>query len=151
MAQETTSPSGPSDPSLGPNRGAKPYEEWVNTLGLPIHRGYYIEDVRTVEVEWWEERQCKAAILQLAGQQGAAEARVSEVPPGATLPPARFCFDESVYVADGQGVCTVWGEDGQKKTFEWQKHSLFMLPHNRWHQITNMRGDRPAQIGRAHV
>jgi oxalate decarboxylase/phosphoglucose isomerase-like protein (cupin superfamily) len=145
MAQETATPASQAD-NQGPFRGAKPYDDWIGSLGLPIHRGYYLEDVRTAEVEWWEERQAKVAFMQLAGQQGAAEARITEVPPGATLPAARFGFDESVYVADGQGVCTVWGADGQKKTFEWQKHSLFMLPHNRWHQITNMRGDRPARL-----
>src|SRR5687767_1265030 len=97
MAQETTTATTQSNE--GPFRGAKPYDDWINSLGLPIHRGYYIEDARTAEVEWWEVRQAKVAILQLAGQQGAAEARITEVPPGATLPAARFGFDESVYVA----------------------------------------------------
>ena len=42
---------------------------------------------------------------------------------------------------------TVWADDGKpKKTFEWQKHSLFLLPHNHHHQFTNMQGDRPARL-----
>ncbi|MBM2810138.1 MAG: hypothetical protein HW416_897, partial [Chloroflexi bacterium] len=27
------------------------YDRWIDSLGLPIHTGYYIEDLRTVPVE----------------------------------------------------------------------------------------------------
>ncbi len=37
MAQETTTPATQSNE--GPFRGAKPYDDWIKTLGLPIHRG----------------------------------------------------------------------------------------------------------------
>src|SRR6266545_2897004 len=60
-------------------RTKTPYEEWIASTGVPIHRGYFIEDVRTVEVGWWEERQCNSAFLVLAGQEGVSEARVTEI------------------------------------------------------------------------
>ena len=66
-----------------------PYEQWIETLGVPIHRGYYIEDLRTVELGDWRERQCAAAFVQLAGQEGVTGAYVTEIPPGKTLPPFR--------------------------------------------------------------
>src|SRR6266508_1085723 len=139
MTQQTEAPA--------PARYRLPYDEWMESLGLPIHRGYFVQDVRTVELGWWEERQCQAAIIQLAGQEGVAEARVSEIPPGATLPANRFAFDEVVYVAEGRGLTTVWGAgDSRRRTFEWQKHSLFMLPNNRTHQFSNTQGDRPARL-----
>ena len=47
---------------------------------------------------------------------------------------------------DGRGTTTVWAADGKKRTFEWQKHSLFMLPHDCHHQFTNMQGDRPVRL-----
>src|SRR6058998_1191634 len=107
------------------------YDQWVESLGLPIHRGYFVQDVRTVEVDWWEERQCNAAFLLLAGQEGVSEARVTEVPPGATLPPLKMAVDEAVYVVEGRGLTTVWtSESGPKTTFEWQKHSMFLVPRN---------------------
>src|SRR5579884_3338400 len=71
---------------------ASPYEKWIASTGLPIHRGYFIEDVRTVEVGWWEERGCNAAFLVLAGQEGVTEARVTEIAPGKSLPPSRFAL-----------------------------------------------------------
>ncbi|MFQ5916391.1 MAG: cupin domain-containing protein, partial [Candidatus Binatia bacterium] len=123
------------------------YDEWMESLGLPIHKGFYIEDVRTLELEWWEERQCKAAFIQLMGQEGVSSARVTEIPPGKTLPPIKFALDELVYVADGRGITTVWQAEGRpKKTFEWQGHSLFLIPHNYYHQMSNMQGDKPVRL-----
>lgn len=134
-------------PAPGFRRRGFTYDQWMTTLGIPIYKGYYIEDIRTLELGWWEARQCAAAVIQLSGQEGVSEARVSEIPPGRTLPPLKFALDEVVYVADGRGLATVWGGEGRpKKTFEWQKHSLFLLPRNCYHQLSNMQGDRPARL-----
>jgi hypothetical protein len=123
------------------------YDQWIQTIGIPIHKGYYIEDLRTVDVGEWEERECKAAIIQLAGQEGVTEGRVTEIAPGQTLPPVRFALDEAVYVLEGRGLCTVWAKDGApKRTFEWQKHSLFMLPRNYTYQLSNTQGNAPARL-----
>src|SRR3954470_12600517 len=124
----------------------KPYDLYLESLNIPIHSGYYVEDVRTLELGWWEERQCNAAILTLAGQEGVTEARVTEIPPGKTLPPMKFALDEIIYVADGRGLTTVTGADGRTRTFEWQPHSLFMIPRNSTHQRGNAAGDRPARL-----
>jgi oxalate decarboxylase/phosphoglucose isomerase-like protein (cupin superfamily) len=124
-----------------------PYDDWMESRGLPVYRGYFIDDLRTVELAPWKDRECNAAFMQLMGQEGIIEARISEIPPGKTLPPLKFSLDEVVYVVEGRGLATVWADDGKpKKTFEWQKHSLFMLPHNHHHQLTNMQGDRPARL-----
>ena len=51
------------------------YDRWMKSKGIPIHRGYFIEDLRTIELEWWEERGCKAAFIQLLGQEGVSASR----------------------------------------------------------------------------
>ncbi len=123
------------------------YDLWMETVGIPIYKGYYIEDLRSLELGWWEERQCQAAFFQLAGQEGVSSARVTEIPPGKTLPPAKFALDEVVYVASGRGLTTIWAGDGKsKKTFEWQAHSMFLIPHNYYYQLTNMQGDKPVRL-----
>lgn len=123
------------------------YDLWMESIGIPIHKGYYIEDLRTLELAWWEERQCKAAFFQLMGQEGVSSARVTEIPPGKTVPPLKFALDELVYVAEGRGLTTVWRrEGGAKKSFEWQSHSLFLIPHNYYHQLSNMQGDKPVRL-----
>ena len=123
------------------------YERWVESQGVPVHEGYYVEDLRTLKLGWWEERQCYGAFLKLVGQEGISEARVTEIPAGKTLPPLRFALDEIVYVPDGRGLTTVWGEEGMpKKTFEWQKHSMFLIPRNYFREFSNMQGERPARL-----
>jgi hypothetical protein len=123
------------------------HERWMESTGVPIHRGYFIEDVRTLELGPWPERGCQAAFLQLAGQEGVTEARVTEVPPGKTLPPVNFGLDEVVYVAGGRGLTTIWAGPGKaKKTFEWETRSLFLLPHHHTYQLTNTQGARPARL-----
>ena len=58
------------------------WDRWVASTGVPVHEGYFVPDMRTIEVGWWEERQCNAAFLKLAGFDGLCEARVTEIPPG---------------------------------------------------------------------
>ena len=124
-----------------------PYRRWMASVGIPVHKGYYIEDLRRVELGWWAERECNAAFLELTGSEGMTEVRVSEIPPGKTLPPLTFALDEVVYVVEGRGLTTVWGaDDGPRKTFEWQKHSMFLIPRGRTHQFTNTQGDKPVRL-----
>ncbi len=144
-SQAVKATEGSADLSL--TRQVSAYERWIESTGVPTHKGYYVEDLRTLELGWWEERQCNASFLLLAGQEGVTEARVTEIPPGKTLPPIRFALDEIVYVADGRGLTTVWAEEGgPKKTFEWQKHSLFMIPRNHFHQLSNAQGYQGARL-----
>ncbi|MCH8198697.1 MAG: hypothetical protein IIA54_01325, partial [Chloroflexi bacterium] len=58
-----------------------PYDDWMEATGLPIYRGHFVEDLRAVELDWWEERGCKAAFLNLKGMEGVSEGRVQEIPP----------------------------------------------------------------------
>lgn len=123
------------------------YDLWMESIGIPIYKGFYIEDLRTLELGWWEERQCQAAFIQLMGQEGVSSARVTEIPAGKSLPPVKFAFDELVYVCSGRGLTTIWpAEVKPKKTFEWQAHSLFMIPRNHYHQFSNMQGDKPVRL-----
>ena len=117
------------------------YDLYIQALGIPIYTGYYVEDVRTLELGWWAERGCRAAILKLAGNENVTEARVSEIEPGKTLPVHRFALDEAVYVAAGRGIARVWTTDEKAaKTFEFQPKSLFMIPRNANYQLSNVSG-----------
>src|SRR5438132_8745384 len=88
------------------------YDRWIESLELPIYKGYYVEDLRTIKLDRWDERGCDAAFLQLAGQQGVTGCYVTEVAPGATTPPFKMAVDECVYVLEGRGITTVQGQDG---------------------------------------
>src|ERR1051326_5530156 len=113
---------------------------------LPSQRGYFIPDLRTVELGWWEERQLMSAFIQLAGQEGVTSARVSEIPAGATTKPFKFALDEVVYVVSGRGATNIWYDNSAKKSFEWQQHSMFLVPRRTHHQFSNMQGDKPVRL-----
>lgn len=123
------------------------YDRWIEALELPIYKGYFVEDLRTIQLGRWDERGCDAAFLQLAGQQGVTGVYVTEVAPGATTPPFRMAVDDCVYALDGRGITTVKGADGSgSKEFEWQKHSMFLVPGNHPYQISNTSGTQPARL-----
>lgn len=123
------------------------YDLWMRAQGIPIHEGYYIEDLRTLELGWWKARECDAAFIQLVGQEGVSATRVVEIPPGESLPPMKLAFDEIVYALNGRGLTSIWPKDGAaKKTFEWQPHSMFLLPRHQFHQLSNAQGDRPVRL-----
>jgi hypothetical protein len=123
------------------------YDRWIESLNLPIYTGYYVEDLRTLKLGRWEQRGCDAAFLQLAGQQGVTGAYVTEIAPGATTPPFRLALDECVYVLQGRGITTIKGNDtSATKSFEWQSHSMFLVPGNYSYQLSNTTGNQPAKL-----
>ena len=120
------------------------YDRWLKSQDVPVHTGHYVQDLRTLDRGWWSLRGCPGAVLNLTGHQGVTEAHILEIPPGQTIPPFRMALEEVIYVAEGQGLTSVWAEGHPKVTFEWQKHSLFRIPNNYFYQLSNARGDRPA-------
>ena len=123
------------------------YERWIESLGVPIHRTYYVDDLRSIEVGPWEERECNAAVVVLEGNKDFMETRVTEIPPGAELRPAKCSFDDIIYVVAGQGLTTIWAGDGAAKhTFEWQPRSVFFVPRNYTYQLANAQGHLPARL-----
>jgi len=123
------------------------YDAWMESTGIPIHTGFFIEDLRTVELGWWEERQCMSAFIQLMGQEGVSSTRITEIPPGENTRPLQFALDEVVYVVDGRGLTTIWYDNSSaKKRFEWQQHSMFVLPHGCHHQLSNMQGGKAVRL-----
>ena len=122
------------------------YDRWMESQGIPIYRDYYIEDGRTLELGFWEERGHPAAFLQLAGQEGVSESRITEIPPGGSIKPYKFALEEVVYVLQGRGVTTVWADGGERRSFEWQEHALFRIPGNHWVEYASMAGDAPVRL-----
>ncbi len=121
------------------------YQKWIEEEGIPVIKGYNIPDLMTVELKPWERKGGLGAFIQLVGGEGVDDAYLCEIPPGASLKPQRHVFDELIYILSGNGATTIWDEDSQKQTFEWQEGSLFSPPLNAWHQHFNGQGDKPAR------
>lgn len=122
------------------------YDRWMENQNVPIHRGYFIEDLRTIEVGPWHDRECNAAFIQVSGMEGVAEARVTELLPGASAPPMKFALDEIVYTVSGHGIATVWTSGVDKHSFEFGPRSLFLIPRGAYRQFANARGDQSLRM-----
>jgi mannose-6-phosphate isomerase-like protein (cupin superfamily) len=123
------------------------YDYWMESTGAPIITGFFIDDLRNAKLGWWEERQSHTAFIQLTGQEGVSSTRLTEIPAGETTKPLKFSLDEVVYVVSGRGLTTVWYDGSSaKKSFEWQQHSMFLIPHGAHHQFSNMQGDKPVRL-----
>src|SRR5215510_10965920 len=97
-----------------------PYEQWMDSEGVPVHKGYHIPDVRAVEVKQWARFGTKAALFDLEGAEATDGAYVLEIPPGASTKPVRFMFEESIFVPDGRLAFAAQHENRPKQTFKWQ-------------------------------
>ena len=122
------------------------YDEWMDAQGVPVHRGYFIADLRTIELGWWQMFGCNAAFIQLTGQEGVTSTRVIEVPAGGTLDVMALSFDEIGYALDGHGLTSHTLPDGETRTFEWGPHTMFTMPRNHAAKLVNASGDRPVRL-----
>ena len=121
------------------------YQIWQKKEGLRSIRGFFVEDLNTVEVQPWARKGVNGTFINLEGTGGVNDAYICEIPPGKSTTPQRHLFEEFIYVVSGRGATTVWLDENRKQTFEWGPGSLFSPPLNTWHQHFNGQGDKPAR------
>jgi oxalate decarboxylase/phosphoglucose isomerase-like protein (cupin superfamily) len=121
------------------------YKNWQEAQKIPIINGFFVEDIKTVEVAPWDLKGGLGAFIVLEGTGGVNDAYVCEIPPGGKLKPQKHLYEEMVYVPKGHGATTVWQKDGKKHTFEWGPGSLFAIPLNARYQHFNGSGSEPAR------
>lgn len=122
-----------------------PYRKWIESEGIPIVSGSYVADVRTLKLEEWKRRGTKGAYLSFSDQL-VADGYVCEIAPGKSVNPQRQLYEEIVLIAAGRGATTLWHNGSPKRTFEWERGSLFAIPLNAWHQHFNASGTEPARF-----
>ncbi len=121
------------------------YDQWVQSEGIPIIKGWYVEDLNAVTLEPWERKGGKGAYIYLEGSEGSSDTYLCEIPPGKNINPQHHLYEEMIYILSGRGATTIWNEGCPKQTFEWQEGSLFAIPINAWHQHFNGQGDKPVR------
>src|SRR5579862_425300 len=89
------------------------YDYWLEVEGVPVYRGNYVEDVKTMELGPWARMGGKGAYLALADQQ-ITNGYVVEIPPAGSLNPERHLYEELMFVLSGSGSTQVWNEDGKR-------------------------------------
>lgn len=65
------------------------YKEWACSQGIPVLEGYFVEDVHSLQLDPWEQKDGKAALINLLGSGESNDAYVCEIAPGKSLKPER--------------------------------------------------------------
>jgi hypothetical protein len=73
------------------------------------------------------------------------DCHVVEIKPGGKSEPEHHMYEATIYVVSGRGATTIWQDEKQKKSFEWQAGSLFSIPLNAWYQNFNGSGIEPTR------
>ena len=133
------------EPKTGENAGygtfrrmKMPYDEFMESEGVPIYRGIGVKQAQALPMKPWNRLGGRGSYIQLFGTEGLWGMYVIEVPAGGALNVERHLYEKVVLVLDGRGSTDIWQENQLKKqTFEWQKGSLFSVPVNAFHQFVN--------------
>ena len=110
-----------------------PYLLWQTAQGIPIYSGFFVEDLRKLQLGFWGDRNANGAFINLSNSQ-VNDSYVLEIPRGGKTHPRRQLFDEMALVIEGQGATSVWYDQERKRSFEWQEGSAFEVPPNLWHE-----------------
>ena len=122
------------------------YDTWQREQNIPVHRGFFIEDLRNVEVAPWNLKGGLGAFVNLEGTGGTNDGYVCVILPGKSLKPQKHLYEEMIFIVEGHGATTIWQKDGKKKhNFEWHPGSLFAIPLNSWYQHFNGQGSAPVR------
>ncbi len=122
-----------------------PYEKWMEAEGLPIIKGYAVQDLTAIALEPWPRRGGSGAFIDLIGNEQSCGTYLCEIPPGKSLEPEKHLYEERILILNGRGATAIWNEGGPKQTFEWHDWSLFAIPLNAWYQHFNGQGDKPVR------
>ncbi|HLY65716.1 MAG TPA: ethanolamine ammonia lyase-activating protein [Chloroflexota bacterium] len=121
------------------------YKEWQEREGVPVVTGFYIEDLKTLDLVPWPRKGGRGAFVNLEGTGGVNDMHVVEIAPGKQSEPEHHLYEAMVYVLTGHGSTSVWYDEKHKQTFEWGPGSLFAIPINATYQLFNGSGVEPAR------
>ena len=121
------------------------YDLWQEEQGVPTYRGYYIENLYTLELGPWPWLNGRGAIINLADQV-TDDAWVVEIPSGGSLAPVRHMFEIQFFALAGYGTGEGWLPNQAPVAFEWGRGSLFSFPLNSTYRLHNGDGRAPARL-----
>src|SRR5581483_3666547 len=104
------------------------YYAWMRGEGIPIHFAVSgVSDITTLpRAPWARSGSGLATFIELDGtSQSERGMFVCEIPPGEALDVQHHFYEQFTLILQGTGATEIWQSDGQKRTFEWGKGSLF--------------------------
>ena len=141
----TTKESFTPDKDLPVLEKVEAYQSFIESEGIPIVTGFFVEDLNTLELAPWARVGGNGAYVNLDGNGGTNDAYVCEIPPGKSLNPERHMFEKLIYVLSGRGA-TALTQGDREQTFEWGPGAVFSIPVNAPHQHHNGSGAEPVRF-----
>lgn len=141
----TDAASKPNDPEAQQfKRPPQYYNVWQKSEGIPIHKTFHVQDLKTVEVGPWKRFGGDGCFVNLT-DSFLVGAFVLEIPPGKSLNPMRHLFEGTTYVLTGEGETAIEQKDSPTQKISWAARSLFAPPLNTTYQHRNT-GATPARL-----
>ncbi|MCH8200136.1 MAG: cupin domain-containing protein [Chloroflexi bacterium] len=141
----TTKESYTADKDLPVLHRVEAYQTFIESEGIPIVTGFFVEDLNTLPLKPWARVGGNGAYVNLDGNGGTNDAYVCEIPPGKSLNPERHMFEKLIYVLSGRGA-TALTQGEREQTFEWGPGAVFSIPVNAPHQHHNGSGAEPVRF-----
>ena len=117
-----------------------PYDLFMESEGIPIHREIGFHDVRELELADWARTGGRGAYIQLLGTEELWGMYLLEIPPDGVLEVEQHIYEKIMYVVEGAGTTEVWSSadpGAEPQRFEWHDSSLFAIPLNARHRLVN--------------
>jgi quercetin dioxygenase-like cupin family protein len=127
-------------------RGRFPYYQWMQLEGIPIHVAVAgVSDITAIPRQPWARTGSGlGAFIELLGTfQAEFGMFVCEIPPGEALEVQHHLYEQFTLVLQGRGATEIWQKNGPRRTFEWQKGSLFAPPKNTYYRVFNLSSTEP--------
>ena len=122
-----------------------PYGEWLAREGVKVYRDFYFPSLAKIELGPWERKGGSGAVVHIDNRHMPNDCHVVEIKPGGKSEPEHHLYELTIYVVSGRGATTIWQDEKQKSSFEWQAGSLFSIPLNVQYQNFNGSGQEPAR------
>ena len=122
-----------------------PWERFLTREGVPVHRGFAVQDLAKAKVGPWKRYGADGAYVYLDGAGGMTTGFILEIQPGKQTIPVRHMFESRVVALSGQGEAHFWQDGGKKVTARWQKGTLLPFPLNVNYEIVNT-SNEPARF-----
>jgi mannose-6-phosphate isomerase-like protein (cupin superfamily) len=113
------------------------YKNWLKEEGVKVIEDFAFPQMMDIELGPWERKGGKGAVIHIPYHHLPNDCHVVEIAPGGKSEPEHHMYELEIYVVSGRGATTIWQDEKHKKTFEWQKGSLFSIPLNAWYQLFN--------------
>lgn len=124
-----------------------PYDNWMESQGIPIYRGLGVKRCQDLPLEDWALYGGRGTFIQLWGTEGLWGSFVLEVPGAGETLAIKHIYEQQFLVMEGRGSTEVWedGREDKKQVFEWQAGSLFAIPLNARYRLVNASA-KPAKL-----